>query len=72
MKKFWKSLMFAALGVFALSSCEDVPAPYAIPGTETTPKVVIEPEGDGTIANPYNVAKVKALVAEGNAPTGEI
>lgn len=37
MKKFWKSLMCAALGVFALSSCEDVPAPYAIPGTEGTP-----------------------------------
>ena len=32
MKKFWKSMMFAALGVFALSSCEDVPAPYDIPG----------------------------------------
>lgn len=32
MKKFWKTLMVAALGVFALSSCEDVPAPYAIPG----------------------------------------
>ena len=32
MKKFWKSLMFAALGVFALSSCEDVPAPYDVPG----------------------------------------
>lgn len=39
MKKFWKSLMFAAIGVFALSSCEDVPAPYpnpSIAGGETT------------------------------------
>ncbi|MBQ6189325.1 MAG: hypothetical protein IJK45_04040 [Bacteroidaceae bacterium] len=32
MKKFWKPLLFAAIGVFALSSCEDVPAPYEIPG----------------------------------------
>ncbi|MBQ8969266.1 MAG: DUF5017 domain-containing protein [Bacteroidaceae bacterium] len=31
MKKFWKTLMFAALGVFTLSSCEDVPAPYPSP-----------------------------------------
>ena len=34
MKKFWKSLMFALVGVFALSSCEDVPAPYPIPNAE--------------------------------------
>ncbi len=32
MKKFCKPLLFAAIGVFALSSCEDVPAPYEIPG----------------------------------------
>lgn len=31
MKKFWKSLAFALVGVFALSSCEDVPAPYPNP-----------------------------------------
>ncbi len=42
MKKFWKSLMFAALGVFALSSCEDVPAPYDIPGADTNPGKTIE------------------------------
>ena len=33
MKKFWKTLLFAAIGAFALSSCEDVPAPYDIPGS---------------------------------------
>ncbi len=32
MKNLLKSMMFALLGVFALSSCEDVPAPYGIPG----------------------------------------
>ena len=40
MKKFWKTLMFALVGVFALSSCEDVPAPYPIPnggGGNNTP-----------------------------------
>ena len=40
MQKFWKTLMFALVGVFALSSCEDVPAPYPIPnggGGNNTP-----------------------------------
>ena len=57
MKKFWKTMMFAALGVFALSSCEDVPAPYDIPsgGGGETP-AIIEPAGDGTLESPYNVA----------------
>ena len=31
MKNFLKSMMFALLGIFALASCEDVPAPYPIP-----------------------------------------
>ena len=64
MKKFWKSLMFAAVGVFALSSCEDVPAPYDIPGTGggETP-VVVEPTGEGTLENPYNVAAANELTA---------
>ncbi|MBR1789592.1 MAG: hypothetical protein IJ762_10480 [Bacteroidaceae bacterium] len=65
MKKFWKSLMFAALGVFALSSCEDVPAPYDIPGAgggENTPVVEVEPAGDGTLESPYNVAAALELI----------
>ena len=64
MKKFWKSLMFAALGVFALSSCEDVPAPYDIPGagSENTPVVEVEPEGNGTLESPYNVAACLELI----------
>lgn len=33
MKNIWKSLICAAFGVFALTSCEDVPAPYPIPNS---------------------------------------
>jgi len=33
MKNLFKSMICALLGVFALSSCEDVPAPYPTPGT---------------------------------------
>ena len=31
MKNFWKSLMIVLVSVFALASCEDVPAPYPNP-----------------------------------------
>ena len=33
MKKILKTLALATLGVFALASCEDVPAPYIVPGS---------------------------------------
>ena len=33
MKKILKTLALATLGVFALASCEDVPAPYVTPGS---------------------------------------
>jgi len=35
MKKILKSLMFLVMGAFALTSCEDVPAPYVVPGGDT-------------------------------------
>lgn len=66
MKKFWKTLMFALVGVFALSSCEDVPAPYPIPdaeGGEDTPIVNVDPTGDGTLVSPYNVAAALELIS---------
>ena len=36
MKKIFKSLMFLAIGAITLASCEDVPAPYVIPGGGNT------------------------------------
>ena len=35
MKKIFRSLMFLVMGAFALASCEDVPAPYVVPGGDT-------------------------------------
>lgn len=57
MKKTIYSLLTMALAVFALTSCEDVPAPFDFPtqGGET-PGATIEPAGSGTVADPYNVA----------------
>ena len=51
MKNYWKSLTLVLVGVFALSSCDDVPTPYPVPIHEgdATP-IVIEPEGEGTEA----------------------
>lgn len=69
-------LTIIALAV-SLTSCEDVPEPYAIPsdGGGDTPSVEIEAEGDGTLENPYNVAaanKVAALLATGEESEGNI
>ena len=57
MKKTIYSLLTMALAVFALTSCEDVPAPFDFPskGGEV-PGATAEPAGSGTVADPYNVA----------------
>ena len=66
MKKTFKTLVFAMMGILVLASCEDVPAPFVMPdkdsnsgsGTGST----IMPEGDGTLASPYNVAAIVAKI----------
>ena len=62
MKNYWKSLTLVLVGVFALSSCDDVPTPYPVPIHEgdATP-TVFEPEGEGTQASPYNVAAARGV-----------
>lgn len=65
MKKIFKLMLLAVLGIFALASCEDVPMPYPNPnGGEQggNTDVEIAPEGDGTLASPYNVAGVIAYI----------
>ena len=62
MKKAFKLLLLALIGTFALASCEDVPAPYPNPNPDASQdggsNTEIAPTGDGTLANPYNVAGV--------------
>lgn len=65
MKKTFKTLVFAMVGLLALASCEDVPAPYTLPdknGGSSTPETTIEPQGDGTAASPFNVAAAVAMI----------
>ncbi len=67
MKKIFKLLSLALVATFALASCEDVPEPYPNPNPDSgqgggNNDEEIAPEGDGTLANPFNVAAVVAYV----------
>ena len=39
MKKYWKLLLCAAIGIGTLTACEDVPEPYNIPSDNITPVI---------------------------------
>lgn len=64
MKKF---LLFTTVACLALTGCEDVPAPYEIfsDGASVNPgdQNATLPEGDGTAANPFNVAGILEYVS---------
>lgn len=67
MKKTFKTLLFATLGLFALASCEDVPAPYQVPNKNTEPEE--KPDegtliGEGTFTSPFNVAAANKATGE--------
>ena len=61
----------------SLTSCEDVPAPYEIPGENggepdepETPAV--EPAGTGTLADPFNVAGAIKYIENGGDENTEV
>lgn len=56
MKKLIYSMLALFCAAFAFTSCEDVPMPYDQPGEGGDDPVVVEPTGDGTAENPFNVA----------------
>lgn len=56
-------LMAMVFTAFTCISCEDVPAPYGQPiNPNINTDVVVEPSGNGTAANPYNVSGVLQFV----------
>ena len=65
MKKVLKSMLATAFAfaAFTFTSCEDVPAPYEQPGEGGEEPVVINPTGDGSLENPFNVAAVLEYVS---------
>lgn len=56
MKKLIYSMLALFCAAFAFTSCEDVPMPYDQPGEGGEDPVIVEPTGDGTAENPFNVA----------------
>lgn len=54
MNKYIFCIAAAVLSLGGFTACEDVPAPYGINTTPTTPDTPSEAKGDGTIDNPYN------------------
>ena len=61
MKKILYSVIALVFAGAVLTACEDVPAPYNIPthaGSDTTN---VAGEGDGSLANPYNVSALISL-----------
>jgi hypothetical protein len=62
MKKIANYLIALAVMAFTFTSCEDVPSPFGeIVPPSGDEKVVIDPTGSGTEADPYNVAAVVEL-----------
>ena len=80
MKKILYSVMAMAALTFSftsLTSCEDVPAPYEIPGEDgnepgqpETPAV--EPAGTGSLADPFNVAAAIQYIENGGSETTDV
>ena len=56
MKKLFSSLMIVAMTAMTFTACQDVPAPYELPGTGNTEKGVEGATGEGTLASPFNAA----------------
>lgn len=73
MKKVIYSMLALLCAAFAFTSCEDVPMPYDQPGEGGEDPIVIQPTGDGTVDNPYNVAAVleytNSLAADEESPS---
>src|SRR3712207_931783 len=65
MKKTIYSLLVLAIAAFTFTSCEDVPMPYEYPNTQEQPQVSpeVDPTGEGTQANPYNVSAAMQAIS---------
>lgn len=60
-------MMAMAIAAFTFTSCEDVPEPYNNPYDQikpSEPEVVIEPAGEGSADDPYNIAKALQVCQE--------
>lgn len=59
MKKLFRSLMIVAMTAMTFTACQDVPAPYEIPGTGDNE---VKKEELGTVEKPLTVSEALALI----------
>ncbi|MBQ9187664.1 MAG: hypothetical protein IJ144_07590 [Prevotella sp.] len=69
MKKLFSTFMLVAMAAMTFVACEDVPEPYALPGTGDNEPTVYESEGAGTLEEPFNATA--ALEFGRNLAVGE-
>lgn len=72
MKKLIYSMLALAIATFAFTSCEDVPAPFDTDYHENGGTIPTDPTGEGTLASPYNVAKVNQIIKAGEQTKNEV
>ena len=70
MKKHIYSILMLAMAAFTFTGCEDVPMPYDEPSIP--PVEVIDPAGNGTEADPYNVAAALKYIEDGGSESTEV
>lgn len=63
MKKSILSLMVLAIAGLGFTGCDDVPMPYNQPNIKPGTPSEVTPQGSGTAADPYNVAKALEVVS---------
>lgn len=63
MKSLFSKLLMACAAIALFSACEDVPEPYSIKDGGSDSSQTIKPQGNGTLANPYNVAAADSVAA---------
>lgn len=72
MKKLIYSMLALAIATLAFTSCEDVPAPFDTDYHENGGSISTDPTGEGTLASPYNVAKVIQIIKAGEQTDKEV
>lgn len=72
MKKLIYSMLALAIATLAFTSCEDVPAPFDTDYHENGGVIPTDPTGEGTLASPYNVAKVIQIIKAGEQTEKEV
>lgn len=73
MKKIIYSIAVLAMAAMTFTGCESIPAPYDLDYTDPNEGVDLgTPEGEGTVASPYNIARVLEILNNGEQTTNAV